>query len=85
MGEDFGHLCPGHPVLFGRFEMVLERGIGQPLRHEGYHRDDGTVAERKQVVAAPYFPEEDVVVQVCEFGRELSERVASGGLLDFYL
>ena len=47
--------------------------------------DDGTVAERKQVVAAPYFPEEDVVVQVCEFGRELPERVASGGLLDFYL
>ena len=31
MGEYFGYLGSGHSVLLRRFEMVLERGIGQSL------------------------------------------------------
>ena len=85
MGEYFGYLGSGHSVLLRRFEMVLERGIGQSLRHQGHYGYDGTVAERKQIVPAPYFPEKNIIVQTCKFGGKFSERVASGSLLDFYL
>lgn len=83
MGEYFGYLGSGHSVLLRRFEMVLERGIGQSLRHQGHYGYDGTVAERKQIVPAPHFPEKNIIVQTCKFGGKFSERIASGSLLDF--
>ena len=85
MGEDFGHFGFAYSVFLRRFKVILERRVGQSLRHEGDHRYDGTVTERKQVVAAPDLPEKDVVIEMRELGSELAERVTSGCLLDFYL
>ena len=37
------------------------------------------------MIAAPHFPEQDIVVEMRELGCELAERVTSGGLDDFLL
>ena len=85
MGQDFGYFCFGYAVLLCRFEVILERRIGQSLRHEGDNGNDGTVAEREQVIATPYLSEENIVVQTGELGGKLTKRIAPGGLFDFYL
>ena len=85
VGKDFGHFGFGYSVFLCRFEVILERRVGQSLRHEGDHRYDGAVAERKEVIATPHLPEKDVVIEVRELGCELAERVTSGCLLDFDL
>lgn len=85
MGKDFSDFSFGYSILLCRFKMVLERRIGQPLRHEGDNGYDGTVAERKEVIAAPYFSEKNIIIQTRKFGSKIAECVTSGRLLDFHL
>ena len=80
MGDDFGHLGACDAVIFCRLQVINQRGVGKPLRDEGRDGDKAAVAQRKQIVAAPYFAEKDVVVKMGEFRSELAEGVAPGCL-----
>lgn len=85
MGQDFGDFGAGDAVLLGFLQMIGERTVRNALAHQRGKRNEAAVAEAQQMIAAPHFPKENVVVEMREFGRELAERVLSGGLYDFLL
>ena len=58
------------PFFFALFQMMLEGGIRQPLRHECRYRHNGTIPQGKLVLTAPYLPKEHIVIQLREFRGE---------------
>ena len=82
MGQDLRDLRPGDAVLFGAHQVVLEGGVHQALGHQRGHRDQGAVPEGQLRLAAPHLAEQHVVIELREFGGELSQRIPSRGLFD---
>ena len=51
--------------------MILERRVRQPLRHARHHRHHAAVPKGKVALSAPHLSEQNVVVELCEFGGEV--------------
>ena len=76
---------PYGAVLFRFLQVVGERGVGDAHADESRNRYKTAVAQAEFVRTAPDFAEEDVVIQSCELGCEVTELVAPGGLFDGWL
>ncbi len=80
--NDFRYLRPGHPVVLCGHQMILERGVRQPLRHQGNHRHYAAVAQGKLALSAPHLAEQHVVVELCEFGGKVPQGIPARCLLN---
>ena len=85
MGDDLGDLAARNAVLSCRLEMVCERRVGYTLTYERGDGNQTAVAQPEPVGAAPYLPEEDVVVQFRELRGKFAELLTPGRLFDFLL
>ena len=85
VGNDFGDFSTGNAVLLRVLQMMEQRRICDTLGNERRDCHKATVAQRQEVVAAPYLAEKDVIVQMSELRSELAEGVASRCLYYFLL
>ena len=60
--KDFRYLHSGHTVALRGHQMVLERGIRQPLRHQGHHRHHASVSKGEAVFSAPHLAEQYIII-----------------------
>ena len=72
----FRYLCPSHAVVLCGYQMILERRVRQPLRHARHHRHHAAVPKGKVALSAPHLSEQNVVVELCEFGGRSSPRTS---------
>ena len=82
MRKDFGHLDLRDAVVLGGGQMVFERAIGDALTDERADGNDAAFLQPQLVGAVPHLPEQNIVVEMREFGRELPKRVVACGLLN---
>ena len=80
--KDLRYLRLGHAVVLRGHQMILERRVRQPLRHQGHHRHHAAVAQGELALPAPHLAEQHVVVELCEFGSELPQGISAGRLLN---
>ena len=85
VSDDFGSFGAGDAIFLCVLKMMHQRAVGDSLADESRHRHERAVAQRQKVVAAPYFSEKNVIVEMREFRCELAEDVVSGGLYYFLL
>ena len=72
------------PFFLRLLEVVGERAVGEALGDVVCDGDERAVAEGKEVVPAPYFAEEDVIVEAGELRGEFAEGVVPRGP-DYFL
>ena len=82
MRKDFRYLRPGHAVVLCGHQVVLERRVRQPLRHQGHNCHHAAVSKGKLALSAPHLAERHVVVELCEFGGEVPQGIPARRLLN---
>ena len=82
MRKDFRYLSPSHPVVLCGHQMILERGVRQPLCHQGNHRHHAAVSKGKPVFSAPYLAEQHIVIELCKFGGKIPQGVSARRLFN---
>ena len=82
MGDDSRDLFLGHAVLFGVFQMELQRRIGHTGRHQRHHRDDAAGLDIDAVIV-PVLTEQDIIVIMCKCRGKLAKSVPASGLYNF--
>lgn len=60
--NDFGHFVLSDAIFLGRFHMIFQRTIGNALGDEGRDGDDAPLFEGQDIILAPHFAKEDIVV-----------------------
>ena len=80
--KDFRYLRPGHPVVLCGHQMILERRVRQPLRHQGHHRHHAAVSKGEPVFSAPHLAEQHIVIELCEFGGKVPQGISARCLLN---
>ena len=60
-------------VVLRGLQMIPERGVRQPLRHQGHHRHDAAVPQGELVLPAPHLPEQHIVVKLRELRRKRAQ------------
>lgn len=48
---------------------------GKALCHQGNHRHQGTVTQRKLIFPAPHLPKQHIVVELCKLRGKIPQRV----------
>ena len=82
MGEDFRNLGLCDAVLLCRHQMVLKRRICQALGHQSRYRDQRAIPQRQLFFSAPHFSKKHVIIELGEFGSELSQAISACCLFD---
>ena len=75
--QDFRNFTAGNSVFLGHLQMMSERGIRQPLRHQCCHGDEGTVACRKLAFPAPNLTEKNIIIELCELRRKFTKHISA--------
>lgn len=77
MGQNLGNFLPGNAVFPGSGQVVLERTVHQPLRHQGHNGDQGPVPQGKLLFPAPNLSEQYIIIQLCKLGRKLPQGISA--------
>ena len=77
MRKDFRYFRPGHTIVLCGHQMIFERGIRQPLRHQGHHRHHASVSKGKPVFSTPHLAEQHIVIELCEFGGKVPQGIST--------
>ena len=85
MGDDLGDFGAGDAIFLRFLKMEAQRAVGDALADERGDRYQTAVTKTELVGAAPHLTEEDVVVELREFGSELAELCAPGSLYYLFL
>ena len=78
--QKLSHFLARHAVGAGACKVVLKRAVRNALADQRTHAHDAAQLERHLCLAAPYLAKENVVVEVCELGSELAERIVACSL-----
>ena len=73
VGDDFRDFGAGDAVLLGLLQVVSERRVGHALADERGEGDDASVAQAKEVVAAPHLAKENVIVEMSKLWGKLAQ------------
>ena len=73
MGDDFRYFCSCDAVALRLLQVIGERCVGDALANERCERNEAAVAKAKQVVAAPHFTKENVVVESGKLGSKFAQ------------
>ena len=63
--------------------MVLKRTVDNALADQCGNGDNGAELQRELVLSGPYLTEENIVIELGKFWRELAEFIPTGSLLYF--
>ena len=75
--QDFRNFTAGNSVFLGHLQMMSERGIRQPLRHQRRHGDEGSVTCRKLAFPAPNLTEKNIIIELCELRRKFTKHISA--------
>ena len=75
--QDLRNFTAGNSIFLCHCQMMSERGIRQPLRHQCCHGDEGTVACRKLAFPAPNLTEKNIIIELCELRRKFTKHISA--------
>lgn len=81
--NDFSHFVLGDAIFLGCFHVVFQRTVSNALGDEGRHGDDAPFFEGQDIVLAPHFTKEDVVIITGKIGGKVPQLLPPCGLDNF--